>query len=176
MTQTGSDDNVEQRLAYFREDFGINLCYFNWHLLNPFEALDIAHVARDRRGELWYYLHEQILARYNAERLCNDLFRVRPLNSLRDPIEEAYFPKLNILNSSHSWPPRFENCVLSDLDRPADSIKLSLAQLEHWIDRITNTIEMGFAVRVRNILRKVLSTNGLLIDCYVRRKMDRPCR
>lgn len=151
MTKSGvdSDLNVEQRLAYFREDFGINLCYFNWHLIYPFEAIDVENVARDRRGEIFYYLHQQILARYNAERLCNDLFRVKALNNLRDPIEEAYFPKLNVQNSSHSWPPRFENCILSDLNRPADAIQLSLSQLEHWIDRIVDAIEMGLAVKVR---------------------------
>lgn len=150
MTKSSSDKNVEQRLAYFREDLGINLCYYNWHLIYPFEAVDVASVALDRRGELWYYLHEQILARYNAERLCNDLYRVKPLNNLRDPIEEAYFPKLNIQNSSHTWPPRFENCFLSDLNRPIDLIKMSLTQLEHWIDRIVDAIEIGFAVKVND--------------------------
>lgn len=153
MLKTSTDRDPEQRLAYFREDLGVNLCYFNWHLIYPFETLDRNSVARDRRGELWYYLHQQILARYNNERVCNDLFRVKPLNNLREPIKEAYFPQLNIQNSSHTYPPRFENCTLSDLDRPKDLIKLSITQLEHWIDRIVDAIEMGFALKVRMIVQ-----------------------
>ena len=30
-------------------------------------------VAKDRRGEIFYYMHQQIVARYNAERLSNGM-------------------------------------------------------------------------------------------------------
>jgi len=44
------------------------------------------------------------MARYNIERACNNLPKVIPLNNLRDPITDGYFPKLDSLVSSRSWP------------------------------------------------------------------------
>ena len=46
----------------------------------------------------------QIIARYNFERLCNNLPRTTPLVDLRAPIPEGYFPKLDSLIASRSWP------------------------------------------------------------------------
>lgn len=137
--------NDEDRVAYFREDLGLNLNYVTWNLVYPCDAEDFSIVLKDRRGELWYYLHQQIIARFNCERLCNKLYRVKRLSNLREPIEEGYFPKLNTQNSSHTWPPRFENTVLSDLNRTNDLIRLDLVQLERWIDRIIEAIEKGYA-------------------------------
>lgn len=48
------------RLWYFREDLGINLHHWHWHLVYPFEASDRNIVAKDRRGELFYYMHQQV--------------------------------------------------------------------------------------------------------------------
>jgi hypothetical protein len=46
----------------------------------------------------------QIMARYNYERFSNNLPRVTPLTDLRAPIAEGYFPKLDSLIASRSWP------------------------------------------------------------------------
>lgn len=46
----------------------------------------------DRHGELFLYMHQQMLARYNAERLAHDLDPVVPLSDLDAPIAEAYDP------------------------------------------------------------------------------------
>lgn len=161
--------NDEDRVAYFREDLGINLNYVTWNLVYPCDAEDISVVLKDRRGELWYYLHQQIIARFDCERLCNKLYRVKRLNNLREPIEEGYFPKLNTQNSSHTWPPRFENTVLSDLNRTNDLIQLDLAQLERWIDRIIDAIEKGYASAVWN------STNVLFQTVFLKAKLFFSC-
>lgn len=59
MNFTASDREQEQRLAYFREDIGVNMHHWHWHLVYPGEGpLDI--VAKDRRGELFYYMHSQV--------------------------------------------------------------------------------------------------------------------
>ena len=60
---TASDLDEEHRVAYFREDIGINLHHWHWHLVYPFDAPRNI-VEKDRRGELFYYMHQQILARY----------------------------------------------------------------------------------------------------------------
>ncbi|CAG5047394.1 unnamed protein product [Parnassius apollo] len=138
---TASEAEPEQRVAYFREDMGINLHHWHWHLVYPFEAADRAIVNKDRRGELFYYMHQQIIARYNAERMCNNLSRVKRFNNFREPIEEGYFPKLDSQVASRAWPPRFTGSTIRDLDRPVDQIRSDVSELETWRDRFIQAIE-----------------------------------
>lgn len=60
---------IENRLSYFREDMGINIHHWHWHLVYP-HTMDgdsgIEIVNKDRRGELFYYMHQQVLARYDT--------------------------------------------------------------------------------------------------------------
>ena len=60
---TASDLEPEQRVAYFREDIGVNLHHWHWHLVYPFDSANRAIVDKDRRGELFYYMHQQLIAR-----------------------------------------------------------------------------------------------------------------
>lgn len=145
---TASDLEPEHRLWYFREDLGINLHHWHWHLIYPFEAGDRSIVDKDRRGELFYYMHEQVVARYNLERFSNNLARVTRFNNLREPIDEGYFPKMDSLVASRAWPPRFADTRLSDLNREADQIKLDMSDLERWRDRILQAIHQGFCMDV----------------------------
>lgn len=48
----------------------------------------------DRQGELFFYMHEQMLARYDAELLANGLARVDPFSPSKwpQPIDEGYDP------------------------------------------------------------------------------------
>lgn len=55
MNYTASELEIEQRLAYFREDIGINMSHWHWHVVYP--ASGPAEVVnKDRRGELFYYM------------------------------------------------------------------------------------------------------------------------
>lgn len=62
MEFSATDLELEHRLFYFREDLGINLHHWHWHLVYPFGA-SLAITNKNRRGELFYYMHQQILAR-----------------------------------------------------------------------------------------------------------------
>ena len=170
---TASDLDPEHRLWYFREDLGVNLHHWHWHLVYPFEANERSIVEKDRRGELFYYMHEQIMARYNMERFSNNLPRVGKLNNFRDPIPEGYFPKMDSLVASRAWPPRFQNSTLKDLKRQRDQITLDVGDLERWRDRIIEAIHMGYAVDViiqENILSLTLSLSNKILILY--RKED----
>ncbi|XP_075147710.1 phenoloxidase 2-like [Haematobia irritans] len=138
---TASDREDEQRVAYFREDIGVNMHHWHWHLVYPTEG-PREIVAKDRRGELFYYMHHQILARYNAERLCNNLKRVEVLNNLRAPIPEGYFPKLLSSVNNRTYPARMTNTVLHDMNR--ENNVLEIADCERWRDRILAAIDKGF--------------------------------
>lgn len=145
---TASDLDEEHRVAYWREDIGINLHHWHWHLVYPFEA-DFKIVNKDRRGELFYYMHQQIMARYNIERLCNRLSRVKRFINWREPIPEGYFPKLDSLVASRTWPARPAGSVLHDVNRPVDQLDFDIQDMERWRDRIYEAIHTGSVINTR---------------------------
>ncbi|XP_017124982.1 phenoloxidase 2 [Drosophila elegans] len=138
---TASDREDEQRLAYFREDIGVNSHHWHWHLVYPTTG-PMEVVNKDRRGELFYYMHHQILARYNVERFCNNLKRVQPLNNLRAEIPEGYFPKILSSVNNRTYPARVSNQLLRDVDR--EDAKIELSEVERWRDRVLAAIDQGY--------------------------------
>ncbi|XP_058804268.1 phenoloxidase 1-like [Phymastichus coffea] len=153
LNYTATDADAEHRVAYWREDIGINLHHWHWHLVYPFEGPRVA-VDKDRRGELFYYVHHQIMARYNVERLCNSLPRSRRLANWREPIPEAYFPKLDSMVAGRAWPARPAGFVLSDVNRPGDNMRFDISDMERYRDRIMEAIHT----------RSVRSANGSLVQ------------
>lgn len=142
---TASEREEEQRLAYFREDIGVNMHHWHWHLVYPASGRREI-VAKDRRGELFYYMHSQILSRYNSERFCNRLGRVKPFNNLRERIPEGYFPKIIRGVNNRAYPARVSNSMLQDLTRVEDDSYVQIDEVERWRDRIHNAIDQGFVV------------------------------
>jgi hypothetical protein len=72
------DEDVRRWIAYLR-DLSV-LAYGTLHRLN------------DRQGEIFFYMHEQMLARYEAERLSHGLPALAPLDDFSAPIPEGYDP------------------------------------------------------------------------------------
>lgn len=144
---TASDLEIEHRLWYFREDVGLNLHHWHWHLVYPFESAGNPQIVnKDRRGELFYYMHHQIMARYNFERFCNQMERTKRFNNLREPMMEGYFPKMDSLVSSRSWPGRISGAILKDVNREADQIKLDISDMERWRERFYEAIHQGYVI------------------------------
>lgn len=85
-----------------------------------------------------------IFCRYNGERLNNQLARVKKFSNFKEPIPEAYFPKLDSLTSSRGWPPRQANMKWSDLDRVVDGLKVTIADMDRWRKNIEEAISTGF--------------------------------
>ncbi|KFB47970.1 AGAP006258-PA-like protein [Anopheles sinensis] len=140
---TASDREEEQRMAYFREDIGVNMHHWHWHLVYPGDGPD-AVVRKDRRGELFFYMHSQLIARYNLDRFCNKLKKVRHLTNFREQIPEAYFPKMIRSSNNRSYPARGANVTLQDVDRIDNGTIVSVSDLERWRDRIHEAIDQGF--------------------------------
>ncbi|XP_044272322.1 hexamerin-like [Tribolium madens] len=88
----------EQSLAYFTEDVGVNSFYYYYNIYYPHwlggEDFDYHH---DRRGEQYYYVYQQILARYYLERLSNDFGEI-PFFNYEVPFENGYYPSLQYPN------------------------------------------------------------------------------
>jgi len=140
---SASDLDPEHRIAYWREDIGINLHHWHWHLVYPTDGADSV-VRKDRRGELFYYMHSQLIARYNFERLCNKMKRVERYSDFDKPIKEAYFPKLDSLVASRAYPARVSNMMLQNINRSQDEITIDIGTMNRWRDRIYNAINQGF--------------------------------
>ena len=85
------------------------------------------------------------MARYNTERLSNRMERVKPFSSLRETISDAYFPKMSSNVTSRAWPARPENVQLTDLNRGLDEIKITISDMETFIDRFKLACEEGYA-------------------------------
>lgn len=142
---TASDLDPEHKLWYFREDVGTNLHHWHWHLVYPFDA-DMQLVNKDRRGEIFYYMHEQLMARYNAERLSNNMGDVERFSNFRVPISHGYFPKLDTLVANRTWPARPDGSVPKSVIREVDEIRLDIADMERARENYLQAVRNGFAV------------------------------
>lgn len=61
-----NDLDPENRVAYWKEDIALNVYKYHWHLENPVSVpedyIDPMSMTK-RRGEKFYYMIQQILAR-----------------------------------------------------------------------------------------------------------------
>ncbi len=106
----------ETCLCYWREDPLLNEHHEHWHLVYPYEGhidedlhsreelrqLRVEKRAarykvwKERHGELFAYMHSQLLARYSAERLSAGLPAVIPLDNYQSAIPDGYVPNLSV--------------------------------------------------------------------------------
>ena len=73
-----------------------------------------------------------------------------PIRSLREPLSEGYFPKLESSVAGRAYAARPPNFKLRDINRPLDNVKITISDVEKHLDRIKEAI--------RN--RKVFKTDG----------------
>jgi tyrosinase len=73
--------DLEKQLWYFREDELANEHHWHWHRVYPARRNSRAEfLAAERQGELFVYMHQQMLARYDTERIALGLDPVEPLD------------------------------------------------------------------------------------------------
>lgn len=76
---------VESKLDWFREDPLLNEHHAHWHVVY------FTRNVYDRQGEMFFYMHQQMLARYDAERIeVENAGRVKPFNDFSQPIKVGY--------------------------------------------------------------------------------------
>ncbi|XP_077293805.1 hexamerin 70b-like [Arctopsyche grandis] len=132
--------NEEQKLSYFTEDIGLNSMYYYMHLNYP-SWMDGSKygLTTDRRGELYYYLHQQLLARYYLERLSNGMGEI-PNFSWRWPVETGYQPSMRYFNGLE-FPVRPNH-----FDLRRGEFLGNLMQVEDYERRIRDAIDQGYVV------------------------------
>jgi tyrosinase len=76
-----AEANPEERLLWLREDPKLNEHHEHWHVVYPLAGvpapgLPLHGKVKERQGELFLYMHRQMVARYDTERLAVGLDRV----------------------------------------------------------------------------------------------------
>ncbi|XP_062565818.1 hexamerin-1.1-like [Armigeres subalbatus] len=133
--------NPEQKISYFTEDIGFNTYYYYFHINYPFWMGGKEYgLYKDRRGELYLYEHQQILARYYLERLSNDLGPIRKL-SWYWPVKNGYNPDLHYYNGQ-PFPSR-DNYYFVNQESNYYHIQL----IDDYEHRIREVIDRGFLLK-----------------------------
>jgi tyrosinase len=130
-----AETDPEAILSWFREDPQANEHHDHWHAVFPTGGVadpipqDPKRVKiQDRQGELFFYMHEQMLARYDTERLAAGLARVTPIENLKAKMAEGYDPAKGLQGLPlDEW---YSNAPPSA--RPPDS---------PWADRIVQFVD-----------------------------------
>lgn len=141
-------EGVEQFLDWFREDPNFNEHHEHWHIVFPGSGVADPSdpskiIKKDRHGELFIYMHRQMLARFDAERLALGIPLIKPLQNYREPIPEGYDPNDQLIDTSDNTPfgTRASNLVLGDLT--GDNKGVTVDTIEKWRKSIEETIKNG---------------------------------
>ncbi|KAJ3282038.1 Phenoloxidase 2 [Borealophlyctis nickersoniae] len=138
----------EESLDFWREDANLNEHHEHWHIVYPSGGVpnprDPTRLSlKDRQGELFVFMHQQMIARYNAERAGVGLPPVEPLSDLRSPIPQGDVPEDDLRINGRSFTPRPYNIALNDLGKKGQKGYIPLAQLEQWRDNLIKAIDRG---------------------------------
>merc|ERR550519_1397839 len=156
MGYTGSQKNPEQRVAYFGEDLGMNVHHVTWHMDYPFWWDDRYGYSLDRKGELFFWAHHQLSARFDAERLSNNMNFVDELYWDR-PIYEGFAPHTTYKYGGE-FPARPDNIRFEDVDGVA-----RIRDLMIWEDRIRDAIAHGYVTAEDGSNIDILNDEGINI-------------
>ncbi|KAG5670798.1 hypothetical protein PVAND_001037 [Polypedilum vanderplanki] len=132
--------NKEQKVSYFTEDIGLNEWYYYFQQEFPYWLGGKEfELYKDRRGELYLFHHQQLLARYYLECLSNDLGKIPEL-TLDRPVKTGYYPDLYYYNGI-PFPAR-DNDYIVYHEENYEMIKM----LEMYNRRLMDAIDLGFIV------------------------------
>lgn len=130
--------NEDQKVSYFTEDVSWNAFYYNYNLDYP-DWLDGEQFGlnKDRRGELYITVHQQMLARYYLERLSNGLGHIPGFNWYQ-PIKSGYNPLLFTVNGKQfsSRPNNYNYARNSKLSK--------VKSAEQRDSRLRDAVDAGF--------------------------------
>ncbi|MUZ65041.1 hypothetical protein [Agrobacterium vitis] len=113
ITLGSSSTGDEARLDWFREDPLANEHHEHWHLVYP-NRVEASQI-KERHGELFYYMHQQMLARYDTECVAAGLPPVIALSDLKGSLGEGYDPGRLTVNGIE-YNPRPADASMKDLD------------------------------------------------------------
>lgn len=139
-----SNISDEIRMNYFREDIAVNQHHYHWHIVYPYQG-PMEIVNKDRRGELFVYMHNQILRRMDIDRFCLGIPAVIPLLFHDGAIvPDGYFPKMDTSLGSMYNAGRPDGAKLREIQLDGEDV--TAEQIRLWLERLTNSIKAGYII------------------------------
>lgn len=130
----------ESKVSYFTEDVGLNAWYYYFQMEFPFWMGGKEFgLYKDRRGELYLFHHQQLLARYYLERLSNDM-GVIPEITYWEPVTTGYYPDMYHYNGV-PFPAR-DNHYPVHVEGNFEHIE----EADVYFHRIREAIDLGYIV------------------------------
>ncbi|XP_068082933.1 hexamerin-like [Anabrus simplex] len=155
--------NPEQKLTYFSEDVGLNTYYTYFHLMYPFWFTAKNYgLNLDRYGELFYYTQQQLLARYNLERLSVGLPEVDILLFDKPITLGGYIDFQTGYSSTLRYQNGLEVPIRPDNVVFQDESYVMIQQIEDIERRLREAIDFGY----------VTSRDGSKVSIYEFRGID----
>ncbi|XP_046991407.1 hexamerin-like [Schistocerca americana] len=132
-------NNPEELVSYFTEDVGLNSFFAYLHYKSPFwlNPSNYSIPVFKHRGAGFFFLLQQLLARYYLERLSNNLPDVKPIDYTR-PVQTGYYPELRLQNGIEA-PVRPEGVYPYNFD------SLYVERIQNYERRIRDAIDFGYA-------------------------------
>eukprot|EP00088_Acartia_fossae_P045480 TRINITY_DN489_c0_g2_i1.p1 TRINITY_DN489_c0_g2~~TRINITY_DN489_c0_g2_i1.p1 ORF type:complete len:894 (-),score=28.05 TRINITY_DN489_c0_g2_i1:51-2426(-) len=119
--RTLPESDPESKLWYFREDPLVSAHHLHWHLKMSNRQVPVWHPSNglnmDRRGEMFYFMHKQMLCRYNSDRIGLGMPLTTPFlpDEWSKPISPGYYPRLTE-SSGRPYPPRPDGAVIPNIN------------------------------------------------------------
>ncbi len=171
--QQAGGTTPEDRLDFWREDPLMNEHHEHWHLVYPTSPIspnessspgDKYHLG-NRHGELFAYMHQQMLARYDAERLAAGLARVEQFDRYGAPIRQGYNPGPLALWDGGTWTgfrARPAGATLNDLtaDGLGGVLGAKLADQAAFRDRMLAAAQNGYYELAGSQIPATIDTQG----------------
>jgi tyrosinase len=139
------EGDPEKLLDWIREDPNFNEHHEHWHVVYPSDGVPDPDnpdnvIIKDRHGELFIYMHRQMLARLDAERQALGIPLIQPLENYRDPIPEGYNPNEHLVDERDQTPfgSRAPNLKLGDIGQD-----YTIADIEKSRKNIETAIKNG---------------------------------
>jgi hypothetical protein len=145
----GGATSPEDLLNWFREDVILNEHHGHWHIVFPTGGIGEDKKLLDRQGELFVYMHHQMLARYDSERIIAGLPRLIPFainNERKDfSISSGYNPG-EVLSKSYLARPQGK--PVSDAFRTVKDgnvvVRVTLEQQQQYGTNWQPAMETGY--------------------------------
>ncbi|KAG7171543.1 Pseudohemocyanin-2-like 2 [Homarus americanus] len=139
MNFTGTQNNPEHKIAYFGEDIGLSTHYINWHIEYPFWWNETFGYQIERRGENYFWVHHQLVNRFEAERISNHLQKIEKLHWERN-LHEGFDPHTSYKNGN-PFPFRHDDIHIEDVDKVAEVRDMIVME-----NRIRDAIAHGYVI------------------------------
>ncbi|MGQ0772990.1 MAG: tyrosinase family protein [Pseudonocardiales bacterium] len=167
----------ENRMSFWREDAQLNDHHGRWHDVNPTGSRPTPSgalpVLANRHGELFPYMHQQMLARYDAERLSAGLPKVKPFDDYRAKIPEGYNPGDKVAISpddGQTWikfRARPADVQLKDLSASGGAPPSLIADQEQFRERLRAAAQQGYYQIDNNQIKVTTENFGDTIEASI---------